>query len=92
VVYQLLMRGPNGKITDLQMQWINEYTRDVISARPQFFLVSDQVPGWDVFNLESPSLEQAMHDYFPALGNFLIENYERKGSLGEIEVYELKGK
>jgi len=89
VVHHLLMRSKSGSITPLQRQWIEEYTDAVISAHPQFFLLSDRVPGWDVFNLPTPSLKQALHDYFPRLEKFLLANYTLQFRLGEIEVYEL---
>ena len=88
VVYHLLMRRPDGQLSALQEQWIREYTDDVIKARPRFFLVADQVPGWDVFNLQSPSLKDALHERFPELEAFLKEHYflYEKNSLLEIYV------
>jgi len=88
-VHHLLMRQKNGRISELQEKWIQEYTSEVISARPRFFLVSDLVPGWEVFNLEYPSLKRALKEKFPELQNFLNQNYKLKTKLGEIEVYEL---
>jgi len=89
VVYHLLMRPKSGALDPLQRRWMEEYTDAVIDAHPQFFLVSDRVPGWEVFNLPTPSLKQAMRDYFPRLEKFLLANYTLRFRLGEIEVYEL---
>jgi len=89
VVDHLLIRDKNGRITPLQRKWIEEYTDSVIARRPKFFLVSDQVPGWTIFNLQSPSLKEALRREFPRLQKFLEENYALKTTVGEIEVYEL---
>ena len=68
VVYHLLIRKKDGQITEMQKVWIKEYTQSVISARPRFFLVSDQVPGWDVFNLAIAQPEAGAPRLFPGAG------------------------
>jgi len=91
-VYHLLIRGTDGELSSLQKQWIREYTEAVIKDRPKFFLVADYVPDWDVFNLKSPGLKQAMHEQFPELESFVRENYQLYLSNSLLEVYVYYGK
>ena len=86
----LVMRSKDGETDPLQREWINEYSDAVIKARPRFFLISGNVPEWEMYNLKGPGLKQALHENFPELEKFWASNYLFKGRSGEIEVYELK--
>jgi len=92
VVYHLLMGAGENQLSSLQRNWIEEYTQSVIKAGPEFFLLADYVPGWRVFKLPSPSLKQALKQYFPKLERFLAQNYQFLGQVEDIEVYQLKPK
>ena len=85
----LLMRQRNGELTGQQRKWIKEYSDDSIRARPRFFLVTDYMPGWDIFNLKSSSFKKAMAENFPELKEFLEQNYTLRAKMGELEIYEL---
>ena len=90
-VYHLLIRRKDGRLSKLQEKWIKEYTEAMIKAKPKFFLVSDYVPGWEVFNLESPSLKYALDKNFPELKAFLTANYKLYAKDSVVEVYLYQG-
>jgi len=90
-VYHLLIRRKDGRLSKLQEKWIKEYTEAMIKTKPRFFLVADYVPGWDVFNLESPSLKDALGKEFPELKAFLVANYKLYTKDSVLEVYLYQG-
>ncbi len=88
-VIHLLLQPYGGSITDQQKQWIAEYTRAVISARPRFFAIETPATNPELFNFSSDSFKQAMAEQFPELAKFLGNNYRLQMRIGRIEVYEI---
>jgi len=89
-VQSLILVPREGKLSDIQREWIREYSSDVIKARPRFFLVSNYFPGQKnpFFNSLSPSLEEALNNEFPDLRDFLRKNYTLKSVIRQVDIYE----
>ena len=91
-VQHLLLLPRDGGRTAAQDKWIREYGEAVIKARPRFFLVSDYYPGQNnpFFRTSNRSLKMALQQDFPALQEILDRNYKFDGSIGKVDIYELK--
>lgn len=75
-------------ISATQKQWIQEYTSAVISARPRFFIITDQEIPLSV-DLSRPTVKTALSEQFPELNRFLDQNYRLIQKIGLTEIYEL---
>ena len=86
---QYLMFSPDGvSISPLQRKWIAEYTKDVINARPRFFVIADQQI-WFKTALSQSTIKTGLRELFPQLDQFLDDNYRPLKKIGDTEIYEL---
>jgi hypothetical protein len=90
VVTQLAITPPGKPTSDLQNEWIREYTQDVILARPEYFVVADEQISLSV-DLSYPSIRNLLHEKFPELEKFLAQNYRPLRKIGDIEIYQWAG-
>jgi len=90
VQYLLRMRM-DGQIPDLQKKWIEEYSGQIISARPRFIVISDSFPAWNnaFFNYTERDLGKALDRQFPELKSFIHRNYKLKATIGHVRIYEV---
>jgi len=89
--YHLLLRHYDGRIRPMQQQWMDEYVRDTISARPRFFVISTHIPVGETMLLKDFSLKNHLKNDFPALQEFFEKNYRLINTVGSLEIYELNG-
>ena len=87
VLTQLVINPLGKPVSDLQKQWIEEYARAVISARPKFFVLANEQISLSV-DLTYPSMNNLLTEKFPELLKFLKQNYRPIKKIGEIEIYE----
>jgi len=86
---QQLMFCPQGSgLSLMQRQWIEEYTKAVVAARPRFFVIAEQGIYFGTC-LSRPSIKQGLAEIFPELGIFLERNYRPLKKIGQTEIYEL---
>ena len=90
VQYLLRMRM-DGQIPDLQKKWIEEFSGQIVSARPRFIVVSDSFPAWNnaFFNYTQRDLAKALDHQFPGLKTFITNDYKLKAVIGHVKVYEI---
>ncbi len=87
----LLFRRWDGKVLPRQEQWMAEYTREVIRARPRFFLISTfNAPEYlgGIYHMPEYNLKQALALEFPDLQQFLLKNYQLLKTIGTFEIYQ----
>ena len=92
----LLVMPRNGKATEMQKKWFQEYASAVIRVRPRFFIIQDPVgdlrnynDNFAGFNLSITSYKTALQQIFPELQEFLNQNYHPDRKIGTIEIWEL---
>jgi len=90
VVVQDLMFSTNRSLTQMQKAWIREYTADVISARPRFFVIAEQGIYFPAA-LSKQSFKTGLKEAFPELFLFLQNNYRPLKKIGDTEIFELAG-
>jgi hypothetical protein len=90
VQYLLRMRE-NGQVPELQKKWIEEYSGQIVSARPRFIVISDSFPGWNnaFFNYTESDLAKALELQFPQLKKFIANNYNLTAAIGHVSIYEI---
>jgi len=86
-----LFRAPDNNLTTRQFAWMQEFSSEVLRARPRFFLVANSFPGMKsrFMNLASRSLHQELNQEFPELAEMLRKHYTRTHQCGEIEIFEI---
>lgn len=86
-VQHLVYSSVKKETSPLQRQWIIEYTSAVLSARPRFFIITDE-PFVRNVSLSVPFVRQALIEKFPELVEFLKKNYKLRQKFGTVEIYE----
>lgn len=88
----LLFRRWDNQLLPAQKKWMDEYTNDVMKARPRFFLISKLTATQSLeykYHLSSLNLKDALSKEFPELQKFLEQNYKLVKTIRAIEIYEL---
>jgi len=88
--HQLLFLRYDGELLPRQAEWRNRYTREIIQARPRFFIVTDRWPGqyYQLFHFADREFWPAFRTRFPELHAFFIGNYKLKTKIGRVWIYE----
>ena len=91
-VYTLLMPDSEGVFQPQQLKWLDEYSEDVIKARPRFFITASECLECEGRNCNIPgkTLKENMQMAFPKLYDFFNNNYQLIKQVGELEIYEWK--
>ncbi len=88
--HQLLLLRADGEVPPRQREWRERYAREIISARPEFFIITDRWPGQDhqLFHFASRELWGSFRAQFPSLYSFFINNYRLRTKIGRVSIYQ----
>jgi len=89
VLVQHLLHSPTPRyLSPTQKNWIREYTRDMISARPRFFVIAGMDFAFST-GVPATTFREGLRVGFPELESFLESNYRLTKTIGTTEIYEL---
>jgi len=87
-IQQMIYMPVNGQITLKQLEWRQEYTEDMIKARPRYFILADQDLGLPT-DVPSNRFKDALVQDFPELNAFIAAHYTQVGNFGYTGLYRL---